>query len=252
VNSRMSICPRNIVAGIAANIAALFLTIPAMAMSAMPLVLDLTTAGSKNHGQISVVNDASKPLPVEIVISRIELDEKGDMTPKPAGDEFLIFPAQALVAPGATQNFGVQWVGDPQIPAAQSYVFSVNQVPVKMPDGKSGVQVVFNFSTIVNIDPVTGTADINLVKAGIGIDETGKRRPELTVKNPGNLHAKLTDATIKLSGSSWSKTLTTEQLRQILGVGLIQPGKTRRFILPIDLPDGVSQVTASIEYKPSK
>lgn len=248
----MSICPTSIVAGIAANIAALFLIIPAMAMSAMPLVLDLTTTGSKNHGQISVVNDASKPLPVEIVISRIELDEKGDMTPKPAGDEFLIFPAQALVAPGATQSFGVQWVGDPQIPAAQSYVFSVNQVPVKMPDGKSGVQVVFNFATIVNIDPVTGKADINLVKAGIGKDEKGKRRPELTVKNPGNLHAKLTDATIKLSGSSWSQTLTPEQLRQILGVGLIQPGKTRRFILPIDVPDGVNQLTASIEYKPGK
>jgi hypothetical protein len=37
-----------------------------------------------------------------------------------------------------------------------------------------------------------------------------------------------------------------------MGVGLVQPGKTRKFMLPADLPDGVTQVTASIEYKPGK
>jgi fimbrial chaperone protein len=128
----------------------------------------------------------------------------------------------------------------------------VNQVPVKMPAGKNGVQVVFNFATIVNIAPLVGKADINLVKAGIGKDEKGKMRPELTVRNPGNIHAKLTDATIKLSGGNWSQTLAPELLRQIVGVGLVQPGKTRRFLLPVDVPDGVSQMTASIDYTASK
>jgi P pilus assembly chaperone PapD len=69
------------------------------------------------------------------------------------------------------------------------------------------------------------------------------------VKNPGNSYAKLVDATIKLSSGSWSKTLTPEQLQQTMGVGLIQPGKTRRFLLPVDLPEGVTNITASIDYK---
>jgi P pilus assembly chaperone PapD len=236
-----------------AALAAIVLTLPAAAMSVTPIVLDMSTAGAGNHSQISVVNDGAKPLPVEIVVSRIELDEKGEMSSKPAGDEFLIFPPQALVAAGATQNFRIQWVGEPQIKTSQSYVFSVNQVPVKMPEGKSGVQVVFNFATIVNIAPPGGKAGIEFVKAGVGKDDKGKTRPEVTVKNPGNVHAKLTDATIKLSAGSWSQTLAPEQLRQSMGVGLVQPGKTRWFILPADLPEGVTQVTASIEYKqPSK
>jgi fimbrial chaperone protein len=230
----------------------LLFAIPAKAMTVQPIVLDLSTSGGKASSQLSVVNDAAKPLPVEIVVLRAELDEKGDMTTKPAGEEFIVLPQQALIPPGATQSFRVQWVGDPQIKASQSYVFSVNQVPVKMPEGKTGVQVVFNFATIVNVAPATGKAEISLVKAGIGKDEKGKPRPELTVKNPGNIHAKLTDATIKLSGGSWSQTLIPDQLRQLVGIGLVQPGKTRRFLIPVDVPDGVTQVTASIEYKPGK
>lgn len=225
---------------------------PADAMSVKPIVLEMVTSGNASRGQLSVVNDAAKPLPVEIVISRIELNSDGEVTNQPAGDEFLIFPPQALIAPGATQNFRIQWVGDPNIAKSQSYIFSVNQVPVKMPEGKSGVQVVFNFATIVNIAPPNGDAEIDLVSTGVGKDDKGKTRPALTVKNPGNIHAKLTDATIKLSGGGWSETLRPEQLRQTMGVGLVQPGKTRKFLLPVDLPEGVTRVTASIDYKPGR
>jgi fimbrial chaperone protein len=239
-------------AALAAPLVALLVAIPANAMSVTPIVLDLSTSGGKNSSQISVVNDASKPLPVEIVVFRVELDEQGQMTKQPAADDFLIVPPQALIPPGATQSFRLQWLGDPQIKSSQSYVVSVNQVPVKMPEGKNGVQVVFNFATVVNIAPAAGKAEINLVKAGIGKDDKGKTRPEVTVKNPGNIYAKLTDATIKLSGGSWSQTLTPEQLRQTVGIGLVQPGKTRRFLLPVDVPDGVSQLTAIIDYKPGK
>jgi fimbrial chaperone protein len=234
-------------------LAALFLfAAPVQAMSVTPIVLDLSTSGGKNSGQIAVVNDGSKQLPVEIVVSRLDMDERGEITTKPASGDFLVLPPQALVPPGGTQSFRLQWVGDPQIKASQSYVFSVNQVPVKLPAGTSGVQVVFNFATIVNVAPLGGKAEINLVKAGVGKDDKGKTRPELTVKNPSNVHAKLTDATIKLSGGAWSQTLSPEQLRTLLGIGLIQPGKTRRFLIPVDVPDGIGQVTANIDYKPAK
>jgi fimbrial chaperone protein len=157
-----------------------------------------------------------------------------------------------MVAPGATQNFRIQWVGDPQIKTSQSYSFSVNQVPVKMPAGQSGVQVVFNFATIVNVAPPDGKSSIDVVSSGVGADEKGKPRPILIVKNPGDAHAKLTDATIKLSGGDWSETLRPDVLRQKIGVGLLQPGKTRKFLLPVDLPANVKQITASIDYKPGK
>jgi P pilus assembly chaperone PapD len=234
-------------------IAAIVVSTPvAEAMSVQPVVLEIHASGTGNTAAIAVINDGAAPLPVEIKISRIELDESGEIARKPADDDFLVFPPQAMVPPGATQSFRVQWAGDPQIKQSQSYVLSTNQVPVKMPAGKSGVQVVFNFATIVNVAPAAGQSAINVVSAALGKDDKGKPRPALTVKNPGNIHAKLTDATINLSGGSWSQTLRPEQLRQSMGVGLIQPGKTRRFLLPVDLPAGVTQLTASVDYKPAK
>jgi len=237
---------------LAASFAAVLVTSAASAMSVSPIVLDLTTTGTNSRGQLAVLNDAASSLPVEIVVSRLELSEKGEMITKPAGDEFLVFPPQAMVKPGGTQNFRVQWVGDPNIPTSQSYLFSVNQVPVKIPTGQSGVQIVFNFATIINVTPPGGKSEITLVSTSIGKDEKGKMHPEVTVKNSGNIHAKLTDATIRLSSGSWSETLEPDKLRQSMGLGLVQAGKTRRFMLPVDLPSGVKQITASIDYKPEK
>jgi len=232
-------------------IAAMFFTQPGSAMSVQPAVIEMTTGGNQNR-TITVVNDGAKPLPVEIVVSRMEMDENGDSATNAAGDDFLVFPPQALVPPGATQNFRIQWVGDPQLPRSQSYVFSVNQVPVRMPSGTSGVQVVFNFATIVNIAPVGAKAAITLVGTALAKDDKGKLRPALTVRNPGNLHAKLTDATISLSSGTWSATLRPDQLRQTMGIGLVQPGKTRRFLLPVDVPANAGPITASIDYKPAR
>jgi fimbrial chaperone protein len=223
----------------------------ANAMSVSPIVIDMNSSGNK-ASQVSVVNDSAKALPVEIVISSMELDEKGEMNTKPAGDEFLVFPPQAMVAPGSTQVFRIQWAGDPAIKASKSYVFSVNQVPVKMPEGKSGVQVVFNFGCIVNVAPQQGTSTIEILKTGLDKDDKGKQRPAVTVKNSGNIHAKLTDATIKLSSGSWSQILTPEALRQLVGLGLVQPGKARRFVLPVDLPTDAKNVTINLEYKQPK
>jgi len=225
---------------------------PVSAMSVSPAFVEMTASGASTAKQISVVNDGAKPLPVEIIVSRMELTENGESTTKPAGDEFLIFPPQAMLPPGASQTFRIQWVGDPQIRQSQSYVFSVNQVPVRMPEGKSGVQVVFNFATVVNVSPSGGKAAISLVSAAVGKDEKGKPRPALTVKNSGNLHARLTDATISLSSGSWSATLRPEQMRQTMGIGLVQPGKTRRFLLPLDVPANAGPITASIDYQPRR
>jgi fimbrial chaperone protein len=110
---------------------------PSLAMSVVPALIDMSTSGGKTS-QISVVNDGAKPLPVEIIVSRIDLDENGEIKSAPAGDDFLIFPPQAMVAPGATQAFRLQWVGDPQIKKSQSYIFSVNRKRVSAPTFRRG------------------------------------------------------------------------------------------------------------------
>ncbi len=242
------------------TIISLFLTFTAItthnlvshAMGVNPVVMEMTSAGRGSKGSIRVINDGKNKLPVEIVISRVELGPEGEQSLRPAGEEFLVFPPQALVPPGATQNFRVQWVGNPDIPESQSYIFSVNQVPVKMPKGQSGVQLVFNFGTVVNVGPPSGTPAIKLLKSEISKDRRGNRRPTITLKNSSNVHARLSDATVKLSGNGWSETMTPAILRQRLGVGLIQPGKIRKLVLPVDIPANVTDIRTEIEYKPKK
>jgi len=222
----------------------------AKAMKVRPLVLDMKSVGREARSTLQVINDGANPLPVEIVIYRLELDENGEQTTTEAGDNWLIFPPQAMVGAGSSQTFRIQWVGDPEIPESQSFIFSVNQVPVQMPEGQSGVQVVFNFAAIVNIAPPRGAPALELVGAEVGTDDDGNRRPALTLRNPTNVHALASEATISVSGDGWSTTMTPRELDQKMGLGLVQPGKTRRLLIPVDVPDGVSRISASIDYKP--
>ena len=64
------------------------------------------------------------------------------------------------------------------------------------------------------------------------------------------MHALASQATISLSGDGWSATMTPRELDQKMGLGLVQPGKTRRLLIPVDVPDGVSRISASIDYEP--
>jgi len=222
----------------------------ANAMKVRPLVLEMKSVGREARSTLQVVNDGANQLPVEIVIYKLDLDARGRQTRTEGGDNWLIFPPQAMVGAGSSQTFRIQWVGDPEIPESQSFIFSVNQVPVQMPEGQSGVQVVFNFAAIVNIAPPRGEPALELVSAEVGTDDKGNRRPLLTLRNPSRVHALANEATISISGDGWSTTMTPRELDQKMGLGLVQPGKTRRLLIPVDVPDGVSLINASIDYKP--
>jgi P pilus assembly chaperone PapD len=220
----------------------------AHAMSVTPVVVEMTSAGTGSRATLQVINNGAAPLPVEIEISRVELGTNGEQTLKRADGDFRIFPAQAMVPPGATQVFRLQWAGEPNLNASQSYIASVNQLPVKLAKPVSGVNIVFNFATIVNVAPVKGERHLSLVSTGVGRDKSGRNRPALTISNPGNIHARLSDATVTLQRGSWTRTLKPDEIRQVVGVGLVQPGKQRRFVIPVDLPPGGGQIAARIEY----
>jgi P pilus assembly chaperone PapD len=224
----------------------------ASAMSVRPVVLDMAVSGRDARASIQVINDGAKPMPVEFEIFKIDLDAKGEKLEKPAGDEFLVFPPQAIVPPGATQVFRVQWAGNADLKTSQSYIFSVNQIPVKLKKEQSGVQLVFNFAVIVNVAPPGGHALLKQVKSEIGKDEHGVRRPVLIVENPGNMHAYLSEASIRIEGGNFRRSIPAADLRQLIGLGLVQPGKRRRFILPVDLPPAVAQITTALEYIPKQ
>ena len=220
------------------------------AMSVTPIVLEMQDSGGKAKSVLRVSNDAASAMQVEIKVSRLSLDENGKSTTVPADRDFIIFPPVATIPPGGSQAFRVQWSSNPHLDKSQDYIFSVNQLPVKFPNAQSGMQLLVNFAVVASVDPVGAAATLDLVSAGVGRDEAGVARPQLTVQNNGKRHGSLADASITLVSGKWTQTLTSPVLRQKLGVALIQPGKRRKFLIPVDLPAGITTLTARIDYQP--
>jgi hypothetical protein len=78
-------------------------------------------------------------------------------------------------------------------------------------------------------------------------DKNGKRVAALRVKNNGNRHGYLNEMLVQLSNGEWSAKMTPAEVQRKIGFGVIQPGKERRFILPIEVPEHVSSISASVE-----
>jgi len=233
-----------------AFLAALAAAAPVSATSVSPIQLEMKSAGPASRTQVTITNTSEGPLPLEATVKRMELGENGEQQLSNGDDSFLVFPPQAMVPPGGTQVFRVQWVGEPQLQASQSFMLSLTQVPVKLPKGQAAVQVVMSFGVLVNVAPPQGLSELNLVRTGVAVEGPGKHHPTITVENPTAVHALLQQATIKLKGGAWSRTLTPTEIGRNIGTGLVQPGKRRTFTLPVDLPAGVSDVQASIDYRP--
>ncbi len=225
----------------------------AMAMSVSPIEIEMSSVGMRSHAQITVVNDGSDPLPVEAVLQKLSLGEHGEKTLTDSGDDFLVFPSQAMIAPGGMQVFRMQWVGEPELPASKTFLMSLNQVPVRMKGARSEVQVVIGLGVVINVAPPIGQPKIRLIDTGVVRDAvSGKRHPTIRVENISNVHALLSQSTINISGEGWSATIPSGQLKMKLGIGLVQPRRQRTFTLPVDLPPSVGNVVADIDFKPKR
>ena len=242
----------SLMAPLAAMLAVIVSCVGACAATVSPVQIEMTSTGQASRAQITLQNPSASPMPVEIEVQRLTLDENGTVKTSKTGDEFLVLPPQILVQPGATQVFRVQWVGEPELAKSQSYILTVKQIPVKPPLEKATVLVVNAFGVIVNVAPPRGTPRLDLVSTGVITSKDGKRHPTLTLSNPSNVHALLSQSTIRVSSGSWSAVMFESDVQVKMGVGLVEPGKRRKFVLPIDLPAGASTVQASVEYRPKR
>ncbi len=238
-------------AAAAAIMAACGFAASANAMSVTPIHVEMKSVGGPSRSQVTVLNTGKAPMPVETMLERLQLDEEGKRKTSKAGEEFLVFPPQAIIPPGGTQVFRLQWVGEPNLAQSQSYIFNISQVPVQFPKGQSKVQVVMGFGVIINVGPNGVDPALKIVGSGI-MNDKGKRRAFITVENPTKTHALLPEGRLNIAGQGWSQSLTHAEIREKIGIGLVQPGKRRKFVMPFDVPAGVANVQASLDYKPKR
>jgi fimbrial chaperone protein len=228
--------------------------LPAQAASAMtvqPVVIDLQTAGRQMTTVVTVENTFATPLPVELTVQELELTPEGvKQTGKDPGD-LMVFPPQAIIQPGQTQTFRIQYVGDPALARSKHYYVTVAQLPVKLPEGQSAIQILYNFQVLVSIAPSGVKPKISVQGAEIGKNSAGKPIALVTVSNETPAHGYLANGRLRIvqkdaSGKQvFSKSLSGAEIQQSMGFGLIGGGQVRKVAVPVELPSAEGTVEAS-------
>lgn len=242
------------------------LTTVALAMTVQPVIVDMKPSGRGMSATVAVQNTFTTPLPVGIAIQSLEFDEKGvKPTGKDPGD-LLVYPVQALIPPGQTQTFRVQWAGDPQLAQSKHYYVTVAQLPVKLPEGQSAIQILYNFQVLVNVAASDAKARLAIVSAAPVMADVKpapgqpapkeappkQPQPEVVVRNDGANYAYLSRATVEITEEDatgkqiFDKTLTPNEMQQTLGFGLIGPNTQRRVVIPVTLPSASGTVKVHI------
>jgi fimbrial chaperone protein len=243
-----------VVAAMAA-VVALLSAVSAWAMTVQPVVLDLKPGGRGMSATVTVQNTFTSPMPVGITVDALNFDEKGvKPTGKDPGD-IIVYPPQALIPPGQTQTFRVLWAGDPELAKSRHYYVTVAQLPVKLPEGQSAIQILYNFQVLVNVGATNGKAQLSIASAnpvmaeikpppGQAAEVPAQKQPEpeIVVHNDGPNYGYLSHATIEITENDasgkeiFNKTLSPQEIQQIIGFGLLGPNAQRRVVIPVALP----------------
>ena len=148
----------------------------AQAMTVQPVVIDMQTAGRQMSSVITVENTFATPLPVELSVQELELTPDGVKQTGVDPGDLMIFPPQALIEPGQTQTFRLQYVGDPALAKSKHYYITVAQLPVKLPEGQSAIQILYNFQVLVSVAPAGVKPQITVQSATVGKNEHADQR----------------------------------------------------------------------------
>lgn len=171
-----------------------------VAQRVQPMVFELEPFGPKSSATLRIENTQQQPLTVELIPTKITMDEYGVETLTSAEDDFLIYPPQTLIEKGRTQVVRVKYIGDPQISESQSYRVSVKQLPINIrAAGHAGVGMVINFNTLVNVSPAGSKSEL-LVSSISSMDDG---RWAVVIENSGNRFA-------RLSTTSWEVFSTVD------------------------------------------
>lgn len=227
---------------------------PAITMTVQPVIINLTPIGRGMTQILTVENTFASPLPVEIKVEGLGFDANGVKGTGKDPGELLVFPPQALIQPGQTQSFRVQYVGDPDFAQSKHFYITVAQLPVKLPEGQSAIQILYNFQVLVSIAPLGAKPAIKIDRAEIDKNAAGKPVAALTISNPSKAHGFLSQGRLRIvqrdaSGKEvFRRVMSGPEVQQTIGFGLIGAGQTRRVLVPVELPVQGGSVEA--QYTP--
>jgi fimbrial chaperone protein len=223
---------------------------PAMAYKLTPMSQVLAPSGSDTTKSFEIVNDSAERVALEISITTLERDLDYTETNVNADENFLVYPPQLLLAPGARQTVRVTWVGEPNLKSELAYRLVVEELPIKgagvgSTKASGAVRILMTFRATLYIRPAKATPRISLESA---VRVEGKTPSDasslaITVQNKGTAQGALKKCATTASSGKTTVSLPVESLK-LLQQGRILSGNQRRFLIPwpAELPIGTVTV----------
>jgi fimbrial chaperone protein len=225
----------------------------AAAMTVQPVVVDMRMSGRQMSAPVRVENNGPNPLPVEVRIVETEFAPDSVSASDRTSEDVIAFPPQAIIAPGQTQVFRLQYVGDPGSDRSKHYYAEVAQLPVELPEGQSAIQILYNFQVMVNVASViAGDPVLTIESAEIVQNAEGKNMAAFTVRNSGRNYGYLSSGSLTIrhtdaaGAETVRRTLASNDIQQMIGFGLVGPETTRRFVSPVEVGSADGRVEATL------
>ena len=241
---------RHLIGGLTAAAALLIVGVVA-AMTVQPVVVDMSMTGRQMSAPVRVENNGPNPLPVEVRLVETDFAVDAVGASDRLSDDIIAFPPQAIIPPGETQVFRLQYVGDPGADRSKHYYAEVAQLPVELPEGQSAIQILYNFQVMVNVaSAIAGDPQLSVEGAEIVQEGEGAPRIAFTVRNDAANYGYLSSGSLTLIHKDaqgrelMRRSLSSNDVQQMIGFGLVGPEMSRRFVAPIELESAEGSVEA--------
>lgn len=227
-----------------------FTPISAEAARVSPMIVEVEPVGRGSIARVELTNTGQGEFPVEVQMFRGVISETGELELTPADDQFLVFPAQRVVPARSQQVFRVQYIGEPELAASEVYYMQIRQIPVQIAPGQSQVQVVVNFNVLINVIPDGATPEpvVESIRPTVRENVTGI---EVRLTNQGTRYFTAGTMPWQVSGTAEDGTavdlsLPPERMAELIGVGVVAPGRARIFFIPTEKPLVEGTIQASL------
>ena len=200
-----------------------------------PMEAQLEPEGRATSGVFRINNTFARPVAITTSVFTREMAEDGSDILTPAPDDFVVFPPQFVVMPGATQSLKVQYVGQNDAVTEKAYRLVVEEVPIPLDDSEADEGGAMTFRVKYSASMYVGEAGL---KPAVRVLETAPTETGMlavTLENSGAAHALLTRVALDVNGLLLQ---TDEELFGLSGENLL-PGVKR--VLEIPMPEALEE-----------